>query len=60
MEKYKADVPFKAWIRKIMVNVLIDEFRKKEREKENVIIAHEYAEHTPLVEINNAIAKDGC
>lgn len=57
MEKYRADVPFKAWIRKIMVNVLIDEYRKQKKEKENISMALEYAEHTPLVEINDAISK---
>jgi len=57
MEKYRADVPFKAWIRKIMVNVLIDEYRKQKKEKENFKIVQEDAEYTPMVEINNAIAK---
>jgi|SRR6185312_613108 len=57
LEKYKADVPFKAWIRKIMVNVLIDEYRKQKKEKENTKMMMEYVEHTPMVEINNAIAK---
>ena len=57
LEKYKADVPFKAWIRKIMVNVLIDEYRKQKKEKENTKMMMDYVEHTPMVEINNAIAK---
>ncbi len=57
MEKYRADVPFKAWIRKIMVNVLIDEYRKQKKDKENMRMVHDYAEHTPMVELNNAIAK---
>jgi RNA polymerase sigma factor (sigma-70 family) len=57
MEKYRADVPFKAWIRKIMVNVLIDEFRKQKKEKENLMSAKEYAGHIPLVDLNDAIAK---
>ncbi len=57
LEKYKADVPFKAWIRKIMVNVLIDEYRKQKKERENTKMMLEYVEHTPMVEINNAIAK---
>lgn len=57
LEKYKADVPFKAWIRKIMVNVLIDEYRKQKKEKENTKMMLDYVEHTPMVEINNAIAK---
>jgi RNA polymerase sigma-70 factor (ECF subfamily) len=29
---YKSDIPFKAWIRRIMVNTLIDEYRKNKSE----------------------------
>ncbi len=57
MEKYRADIPFKAWIRKIMVNVLIDEYRKKKKDTENLKLVQDYAEHEPMVELNNAIAK---
>jgi RNA polymerase sigma factor (sigma-70 family) len=57
MEKYKADIPFKAWIRKIMVNVLIDEYRKQKKDKENMKVIQEYTGNTPLVELNSAIAK---
>jgi RNA polymerase sigma factor (sigma-70 family) len=57
MEKYRADVPFKAWIRKIMVNVLIDEYRKKKKESDKMKMVQDYAEHTPMVELNNAISK---
>ncbi len=39
MDKYRADVPFKAWIRKIMVNVLIDEFRKQKKGKRKLHIS---------------------
>lgn len=57
LEKYRPGVPFKAWIRKIMINVLINEYHKKEKEKQNLRILHDYAEGKPLVELNNAIAK---
>jgi RNA polymerase sigma-70 factor (ECF subfamily) len=57
MEKYRTDVPFKAWIRKVMVNVLIDEYRKMKKEKDNMRLIDDYAESTPMVELNNAIAK---
>ncbi len=57
MEKYRADVPFKAWIRKIMVNVLIDEYRKQKKEKDNMRMVVDFADQTPMVELNNAIAK---
>ncbi len=57
IEKYRTDVPFKSWIRKIMINVLIDEYRKKKKDDKNMRVAYDYAEGTPLVELNNAIAK---
>jgi RNA polymerase sigma factor (sigma-70 family) len=38
LEKYKPEAPFEAWIRRIMINTLVDEFRKSKREKE--IIEH--------------------
>ncbi len=34
IEKYNQESPFEAWIRKIMVNAVIDEFRKNKKEKE--------------------------
>lgn len=34
LPKYKSNVPFEAWIRKIMINTIIDEFRKDRKVKE--------------------------
>jgi RNA polymerase sigma-70 factor (ECF subfamily) len=34
LRTYKPEVPFKAWVRRIMINTLIDEYRKNKREKE--------------------------
>lgn len=34
LHKRKASVPFEAWIRRIMINTLIDDFRKNKRRKE--------------------------
>ena len=34
LDKYGPDVPFESWIRRIMVNVLIDDFRKNRKVKE--------------------------
>jgi RNA polymerase sigma factor (sigma-70 family) len=36
LDKYKTDVPFEAWIRRIMLNTVIDEFRKKKKERERL------------------------
>lgn len=34
LDKYKDKVPFEAWIRRIMINTLIDDFRKNRKVKE--------------------------
>lgn len=31
LEKYSVDVPFEAWIRKVMINTIIDEYRKNRK-----------------------------
>ncbi len=49
LEKYDFGLPFEAWIRRIMVNVIIDEFRKNKQYKENVMMA----EHQDLVGYHN-------
>ena len=37
LDIYNADIPFDAWIRKIMINTLIDEFRTQVKHKETII-----------------------
>lgn len=34
LDKYKKDIPFKMWMRKITVNTIIDEYRKNKKMKE--------------------------
>jgi RNA polymerase sigma-70 factor (ECF subfamily) len=34
LDKYRPEMPFEAWIRRIMINTLIDEFRKNRQVKE--------------------------
>jgi RNA polymerase sigma-70 factor (ECF subfamily) len=36
LDKYKDSVPFEAWSRRIMINTIIDEFRKNRKERENI------------------------
>ena len=36
LDKYRPEAPFEAWIRRIMINTLIDEFRKNRQVKELV------------------------
>ena len=57
LDKYKPEVPFKAWIRKIMVNTLIDEYRKEKRHHENIEYVEEYHETSNQSEVNAAMTK---
>lgn len=34
LEKYSTHIPFEAWIKRIMINTIIDEYRKNKRRKE--------------------------
>lgn len=36
LKNYRTEVPFKSWIRKIMVNTLIDSYRKKRKMNETI------------------------
>ena len=49
LDKYDFQHPFEAWIRRIMINIIIDEFRKNKNYKTNVMMA----EHQDLVGFNN-------
>jgi RNA polymerase sigma-70 factor (ECF subfamily) len=34
LDRYNSDIPFEAWIRRIMINTIIDEFRKNKKMKQ--------------------------
>ncbi|HFA48390.1 MAG TPA: sigma-70 family RNA polymerase sigma factor [Bacteroidetes bacterium] len=56
LEKYKPEVPFDAWIRRIMINTLIDDFRKNRKVNE-LIESRDFTEHKNqkgMVELNTA------
>ncbi len=36
LDKYRPNVPFEAWIRRIMINTVIDEFRRNKKEREYI------------------------
>ena len=57
---YKPEVPFKAWIRRIMVNTLIDEYRKNKREREKVVYVEEYFDSSNFSEVNEVMSKFSC
>jgi RNA polymerase sigma factor (sigma-70 family) len=51
LKKYSTSAPFEAWIRRIMINLLIDDFRKYKKEKETIF----YAETDVLVAEGRAV-----
>jgi len=57
LEKYHPEIPFKAWVRKIMVNVLIDEYRKKKKHHARIEYVEEYFETQDHSELNSALAR---
>ena len=36
LDKYKSDVPFKSWIGRVMVNTIIDLFRRDKKRRDNM------------------------
>lgn len=54
--KFAPDTPFEAWIRRIMINTLIDDFRKNRKVNE-LIENHDFTDHNnhqELVDFNTA------
>jgi RNA polymerase sigma factor (sigma-70 family) len=57
LEKYHSPVPFKSWIRKVMVNTLIDEYRKEKKHAENLKFVEDFEELPVSAAFNEAISK---
>lgn len=57
---YNPEIPFKVWIRRVMVNTLIDEYRKQKREKERVTYVEEYYDSSDYADVNDALSNISC
>jgi RNA polymerase sigma factor (sigma-70 family) len=57
LKKYKLETSFNAWIHKVMVNVLIDEYRKKKIHRDRMEYVESYEEIEENTEVNNAVKK---
>ncbi len=60
LHTYKTSVPFEAWIRRIMINTMIDHYRKNKRYKEKVFFSDDYPDQelsSSAVTFNTADAK---
>jgi len=60
LPKYDHSLPFKNWVRRIMVNTLIDEFRKEKKHLQNLEYVETYGSQYDYQEvINDAVRKLG-
>ncbi len=57
LKNYKPEIPFKLWIRRIMINTLIDEYRKRKKEKERLTYVDNYFDTSDYSEANEALEK---
>ena len=54
---YKPEIPFKAWIRRVMVNTLIDQYRKDKRDRAKVTYVEEYYDSSDFSDVNEALSR---
>ena len=52
LKKYKTEVPFELWSRRVMINTIIDEYRKSKLYKDNIEI--KAMEQLAKIEVNDA------
>lgn len=58
LNKYRQDeVPFKAWLRRVMINTLINEFKKERTHYNNVEYVENYFESSHYSDINEAVVR---
>jgi RNA polymerase sigma factor (sigma-70 family) len=57
LSRYNPEIPFKPWIRKVMVNTLINEYKKEKIHYTAMQYVEEYHETDKYAELNDAMAK---
>jgi RNA polymerase sigma-70 factor (ECF subfamily) len=57
LTKYKLETSFQAWMGRVMVNVLIDEYRKKKKQWQRMQYVESYDEVEEDTEVNGAVQK---
>jgi RNA polymerase sigma factor (sigma-70 family) len=55
LNKYKTNVPFKAWIRRVMINTLINEYKKEKIHYDTIKYVNDYNETGGYEELNETI-----
>jgi RNA polymerase sigma factor (sigma-70 family) len=57
LNRYHLETSFKAWIHKVMVNTIIDEFRKRKTHTNHIKYVEDYEEIHEDTEVNSALVK---
>jgi RNA polymerase sigma factor (sigma-70 family) len=57
LDKYRPEVPFKSWIRRVMINTLINEYKKEKKHYEAMLYVDELYDNQNFSELNDAITK---
>jgi RNA polymerase sigma factor (sigma-70 family) len=57
LDKYKPEMPFKAWLRRVLINTLINEYKKEKIHYDNHQYVDDYLENDTYAELNAVIYK---
>ncbi len=57
LKKYDNSAPFKPWIRRIMINTLINEYKKEKIHSQNIHYVEQYYETDEFSEFNQAVTR---
>jgi len=57
LNTYKPEIPFKPWIRKVMINTLINEYKKEKIHYDTIQYVEDYYDNKNYAELNSAISK---
>lgn len=57
LKKYNPEIPFKPWARRVMINTLINEYKKEKVHYDNVLYIENYIESDVNAEINAALPR---
>jgi RNA polymerase sigma factor (sigma-70 family) len=57
LSSYRSEVPFQAWMRRVMINTLIDEYRKNRKQRENMLYVEEYFDNSDFSDVNDAVSR---
>ena len=57
LKKYEPNYPFKPWLRKVMINTLINEYKKEKTHHNAILYVEDYHETDKFAELNSAVSK---